>query len=524
MMEAKLGPRVLVAVDHADVPAWHVEVVRLLIAGGACRVAVVQCPGDRHPERGVLRWLMRRIPALAPTPMPADFAALAWDGLSPDVLLDLRPADRQLAYDPVEPRVPRMRMISGERAQALEPLPFADEVVRGSRVTHVCLWLDRPDEGSGILFQGRWRTSPERFPRFVQSILEEIAAWPAAVLPRMAIRQPWEPGSDSPRSVVEVGAGRLLWAVLASVARRIAADLFRHEHWTVGIAPVPIQHFLDASRPIRIDWRGDAGRSGYLADPFGTAAGGTCKLLVERFDYRLGRGEIASLAFDVEQGWSAVESSFRPPLHLSYPFIVEEQGNLYVLPECCESGRVVLYAVTPDLGDWREAAVLVADFPGVDGTLFRCNGKWWLFATSKAAGADSHLYAWYSEQLLGPWAAHAHNPIKIDVASARPGGTPFVHEGKLYRPAQDCSRTYGGSIVIQEITRLDPQEFEERFVRRVNPESSSRWSKGFHTLSGVGDAFTVVDAKREVFSPLAAVANLRNTTTKIARHLVSRPE
>ena len=38
--------------------------------------------------------------------------------------------------------------------------------------------------------------------------------------------------------------------------------------------------------------------------------------------------------------------------------------------------------------------------------------------------------------------------VKTDVRSARPAGTPFVYQGELYRPAQDCSRTYGGSIVI----------------------------------------------------------------------------
>jgi hypothetical protein len=477
----------------------------------------------------LLHWLTRRIPLLAPTPIPADWAALRWDGGSPDVLLDLRSADRQPAYDPVGPSVPRMRMISGERAAGLGPLPFAEEVARGRRVTRACLWLDRPDAGSGILMQGRWRTTPERLPRFVQSILEEIAAWPAAVLPQMAIRPPWERGfedlrADDPRAGerpsrpgVEAGAGRLLWAVLASVVRKIAVDLFRHEHWTVGIAAVPIQHFLDASRPIRIDWRNDTGRSGYLADPFGVVVPGGCKLLVERLDYRSGRGEIASLTFHDQRRWGPVESSFRPPLHLSYPIIVEDRESLYVLPECCESNRVVLYALLADLTDWREAAVLIEDFPAVDGTLFRWNGKWWLFATSKAAGPDSHLYAWYSEQLTGPWAPHARNPIKIDIAGARPGGTPFMHEGKLYRPAQDCSQTYGGSIVIQEIIRLDANEFEERFVRRLSPEAGSVWSKGLHTLSGIGDAYTIVDAKREIFSPACAWLNVRNVVRKLAR-------
>ncbi len=36
-----------------------------------------------------------------------------------------------------------------------------------------------------------------------------------------------------------------------------------------------------------------------------------------------------------------------------------------------------------------------------------------------------------------PWVAHARNPVKTDARSARPGGTPFVVDGVLYRPGQD---------------------------------------------------------------------------------------
>src|SRR5213596_456309 len=55
---------------------------------------------------------------------------------------------------------------------------------------------------------------------------------------------------------------------------------------------------------------------------------------------------------------------------------------------------------------------------------------------------------------LGPWRPHPGNPVKVDVRSSRPAGGPFLFGGNLYRPAQDCSRTYGGGITINRVTHL----------------------------------------------------------------------
>ena len=54
--------------------------------------------------------------------------------------------------------------------------------------------------------------------------------------------------------------------------------------------------------------------------------------------------------------------------------------------------------------------------------------------------------------------------------SARPAGPIFAHEGRLYRPAQDCSRTYGGAVVIHRIEALTPEIFREVAVARLDPE------------------------------------------------------
>jgi hypothetical protein len=101
--------------------------------------------------------------------------------------------------------------------------------------------------------------------------------------------------------------------------------------------------------------------------------------------------------------------------------------------------------------------------------------------------------------------------VKCDVRSARPGGTPFIVDGILYRPAQDDSATYGGSIVINRVDRLTTETFEETAVARLEPDPDGPYPAGIHTLSAVG-GWILVDGKRDRFAPLA----------KLRRRMVGR--
>jgi hypothetical protein len=90
--------------------------------------------------------------------------------------------------------------------------------------------------------------------------------------------------------------------------------------------------------------------------------------------------------------------------------------------------------------------------------------------------------------------------VKLDIRSSRPAGTPFEHDGRLFRPAQDCAGSYGAAIVINEVTSLTPDRFSERPVARLTPEPRGPLPDGLHTLSAAGPR-TLVDGKRLVWRP-----------------------
>ena len=156
----------------------------------------------------------------------------------------------------------------------------------------------------------------------------------------------------------------------------------------------------------------------------------------------------------------------------------------------------------------------------MDPTVLRHDGLWWLWGTSGDDEPDSKLFLWYAPDLWGPWRPHPGNPVKVDVRSSRPAGRPFLHEGSLYRPAQDCSRTYGGGITINRVTCLSPTEFREEAAVHVEPWDR-KYPSGIHTLVGDG-ALTVLDGKRVVIAPDLLGRRLTHKLLRLARSLGSR--
>jgi hypothetical protein len=125
---------------------------------------------------------------------------------------------------------------------------------------------------------------------------------------------------------------------------------------------------------------------------------------------------------------------------------------------------------------------------------------YWIAYNDADLGLHENLCLRYATRLEGPWTPHPLNPVKMDVRSSRPGGTPFTVDGALFRPAQDCSRSYGCALVINRVVTCTPREYQEEFVARLTPDPDGRYPDGFHTLSVTSDGI-LFDGKRIMFKP-----------------------
>lgn len=172
------------------------------------------------------------------------------------------------------------------------------------------------------------------------------------------------------------------------------------------------------------------------------------------------------------------------------------RGKTYAIPETNEAEEVRLYHVEePD--NWVLDTTLITEIAAVDPTLIQHRGRWWMFLPEQPY-PNTKLSVWYSDRLRDGWQPHPTNPVKTDVQSARPGGTPFRIDGQLYRQAQNSAGGYGNATVINEVTTITPETFEERPVQEYEPLAESQYPKGRHTLSTLGEEKTLIDGERRL--------------------------
>jgi hypothetical protein len=173
-----------------------------------------------------------------------------------------------------------------------------------------------------------------------------------------------------------------------------------------------------------------------------------------------------------------------------------------MLPESCSIGRIELYRAVEFPSQWELSGSLLDDVSLVDATIFRHEGKFWMFA----GGSKSELFLYYADSPLGPWFPHPKNPVVVDVARARPAGQVFSHGSVLIRPGQDCARSYGEAIVLNRIEVLSPTDYSETPIKVL----TSNWfpgSGGTHTLNH-SERYQTLDARILVPEPQLIVGKL----------------
>ncbi|MCX7620942.1 MAG: hypothetical protein N2037_08895, partial [Acidimicrobiales bacterium] len=310
--------------------------------------------------------------------------------------------------------------------------------------------------------------------------------------------------------------GRFLVMQAARFFSSQLGGLIYADQWDIGVVDAPIHRFLDPTFRPSVRWLGLGDPPHvYAADPFAMPSGDT--VLYERFDNATRKGEIWQAPLPGSAKPNNEEALTTPaalPLssHASYPFVFSDGSETYCLPQVAGQPPR-LYGLHDK--KWEEVATLLQE-PVLDPTVIRWGGRWWLLATRPGRDSLTKLHIWWTDHLTGPWRPHTLNPVKTDVRSARPAGTPFIHDGRLYRPAQDCSAGYGAAVALCEITELGPTSFTETVVNIVRPDSSWPRPLGLHTLSAAGDQ-TLLDAKGRAISRYETAAELRGRFQHLRR-------
>ena len=233
-----------------------------------------------------------------------------------------------------------------------------------------------------------------------------------------------------------------------------------------------------------------------LADPFLFKYGKDMYVFFEKINNdrwieRLneGTGEIYSCKLIEQDG---ILSFSKPILvlkeehHLSYPVLIRDMEDIYMLPEQRKSGRLELYKCISFPNKWENVKTLL-DGNFIDSTIFYYNSIYWLFTIStnrKNTEFKEQLY--YSEKLVTKnWKLHSTIRVTNKIESRRGAGNIIMKDGKIYRPIQNNRDYYGQGILFLEITKLSITEYEEKPVGIIN--------RNIHTFNML-DNWIVIDS------------------------------
>jgi hypothetical protein len=222
----------------------------------------------------------------------------------------------------------------------------------------------------------------------------------------------------------------------------------------------------------------------FFADPFVIWHEGVHHIFVEEFPFETHKGIISHFTVDKEGRASAPKVVLSRPYHLSYPFVFEQEGQFWMIPETSGNNAVELYRAERFPDKWIFEKTLIDNIKLDDVTLINHDKRLWMFAAVsdwQSSQWDS-LGLFYADDLFGDWQRHPANPVLLDAKSARPAGAMYHQDGSLWRPAQDCSNGYGSGLSLCRVDRLDTERFEQTVLHSFVPANKDHLF-GLHTLN-----------------------------------------
>ena len=484
---------VAVHLNKGGIRRWHLHLLECLTALPGCQVSVILEDGVVHLPGGLeTLFLLEAVlhgskgPAAVERVEPAELAGFDRASGEPvDLELDLWGG-----ADPVGGRVWTLAYNSVPGDQGL-----VAAVLEGSSVVAELLENGQPVAGGrlgtelGGVALATFQDVALRTVTLIVAAVRQGGPPPPPVLPGERAGRP-----TGSRRIVRSLHARAVTALAGNIARRLYQLCYRTPHWRVGWRRLEGDDLLDLRHHPSSGWADlpDDGRRFY-ADPFPIAKDGRVTLFVEDFIHAIGKGIVSAVEFGPSGPLGRPVPVLEEDIHLSYPFVFERDGEMWMIPETHQRDTVELYRAESFPSGWVREAVLVSGVTASDATLVEHDGVWWMFATVRDGGGafSDALHLWHAPDFRGPWTAHCANPVLIDIASARPAGRMVSRRGALLRPVQDCRDGYGAALGLARVTRLDRYGYSQAVETILGP--GPLWpGRRLHTLNSAG-GFEFID-------------------------------
>lgn len=226
---------------------------------------------------------------------------------------------------------------------------------------------------------------------------------------------------------------------------------------------------FDPAQALAVKPRGNC----YHADPFLWLHQDQTWCFFEIFDYAAGTGRIGAGRLEADE-LVDVRTVLEPGYHLSFPFLFEHAGALFMMPESCATRRIELWRCTAFPDCWELHSTALEGLNPADSTLAQIGGQWWLFTNlsdDPFGDMNSELHLFRADSpMLERLEPHLLNPVVFDSRSARNAGRIVLRDGIPWRPAQDNAHgTYGYGLKLMRIEELTDRSYRESLGRTIAP-------------------------------------------------------
>ncbi|UKA01325.1 hypothetical protein [Photobacterium damselae] len=259
------------------------------------------------------------------------------------------------------------------------------------------------------------------------------------------------------------------------------------DFWRIGlINEHPLDVIEKGLSACNIQWFNFTDKD-FEADPFVFVFESKSYIAYEIFDYSHGNGKIECVDFEGNR-YNFFEDISNIVGHKSFPFVFEDDHELYCIVETSDLNEITLYKF--DGVKFIKQKTLLSGSKFIDTCIKRIDDTFYLFTSTSDNAFQQQLYI--SDSLLGDYTLHPSSPIANNKAFGRNGGPIIERNGQYYRVCQNCEITYGGSLKIMRITDVSTTSYQEEFYKDVMPVDP--YGDGIHTLSYWSN-MTVIDSK-----------------------------
>lgn len=272
---------------------------------------------------------------------------------------------------------------------------------------------------------------------------------------------------------------------------RPVKDLISEEYWCIGY-----RTFSEDDSVVNADGKKKfkilkASERYWYADPFLFEKDGRLYLFTEMFDNRTEVGMIACSEY--KNGcFTEPEPVLKEPFHLSFPYVFEKDGEIFMMPETHEDNCIQLYRAVRFPDKWEKYRVLVGNVNAVDTVIEKDLLIASVVCPENDMTVDISVFDFEGNEM-------PYSPVYTRRLDKRGAGRIFCHGEMRIRPAQNCeNRVYGAKLIFNKIVTCSRETYCEEKYSEISPEliatEDGSVPSGIHTYARSG-GIEVVDVK-----------------------------